>query len=268
MIDFHNHTIPNLDDGPKSIEDSLQMFKEAEKQGITDVINTVHYQHPKMDGKDTSYKNIILKINEMNGVLIDNNINIKIHPASEVFYLPNLIEILDNKITTFGKGKYMLIEFQTLSLPNGYKEEFYKLMLKGTSPIIAHPERYREIQADISIVKEWVDLGYIIQIDCGSILGQFGEKIKKTSYELIKNNLCHIIGSDSHNSEKRNFCLLPAYKEIENNISSDYVTFLKNNIDRIFNGKEINSHIYNNKESKNGRIKKILSFLETKVSKL
>ena len=77
MIDFHNHTIPNLDDGPKSIEDALKMFKEAEKQGISDVVNTVHFQHPKMQGKDTSYEYIISKINEMNQILSSNKIDVK-----------------------------------------------------------------------------------------------------------------------------------------------------------------------------------------------
>ena len=64
MIDFHNHIIPNLDDGSKSIEMSLNMLKEAESQGITDIINTVHFQHPKMEGKNTSYDFVIDEINK------------------------------------------------------------------------------------------------------------------------------------------------------------------------------------------------------------
>lgn len=268
MIDFHNHTIPNLDDGPKSIEDALEMFKEAEKQGISDVINTVHFQHPKMQGKDTSYEYIISKINEMNQILCDNSIDVKIHPASEVFYLPNLTEILNNQITTFGNGKYMLIEFQTLSLPNRYKNELYNLMQKGITPIIAHPERYRKIQENISIVEEWINLGYIIQIDCGSILNKFGKKAKDTSSKLMQNNLCHIIGSDSHNSRNRNFCLLPAYKEIEDVFNVSYVEYLKNNINKIFIGEKVSLYMNKNQNIRYKRIKKIFSFLTKKVSKL
>ena len=55
MIDFHNHIIPTVDDGAKSIEIAIDMLKEAQKQGITDIISTVHFQHPKMDGKNTDY---------------------------------------------------------------------------------------------------------------------------------------------------------------------------------------------------------------------
>ena len=66
MIDFHNHVLPNLDDGAKSMEMTLDMLREASNQGIKKIVNTVHFQHPKMDGKNTDYdyisniRNIIL----------------------------------------------------------------------------------------------------------------------------------------------------------------------------------------------------------------
>ena len=60
MIDFHNHILPNIDDGSDSIETSISMLENAAKQGITDVVNTVHYQHPKVDGVDINYE--IMKI--------------------------------------------------------------------------------------------------------------------------------------------------------------------------------------------------------------
>ena len=55
MIDFHNHILPDVDDGSKSIEMTLDMFRSAELQGITDVVNTVHFQHPKMENKNVEY---------------------------------------------------------------------------------------------------------------------------------------------------------------------------------------------------------------------
>ena len=98
MIDFHNHIIPNLDDGSKSVEMSLNMVREAEAQGITDIVNTVHYQHPKMEKKDTSYEFIKNEINKFQKIVYDNNINIKIHLASEVFFKFNLTEILEGNL--------------------------------------------------------------------------------------------------------------------------------------------------------------------------
>ena len=243
MIDFHNHTIPNLDDGPKSVDVALNMYKVAEQQGITDVINTVHYQHSKMENKDTSYDYIISEIKKFNKILKNNSININIHAASEVYYKPNLTEILDNPITTFCNGKYMLVEFHTILLPDNYKNEFYKLMLKGVTPIVAHPERYRFVQNDISLVEEWVQLGYLIQIDCGSILGHFGENTEKITNLLIKKNLCHLIGSDAHNDKKRNFCLYETYMKISEKYGNDYKDFLMKNASKLLNFQSINSFV-------------------------
>ena len=63
MIDFHNHVLPNVDDGSDSLEMSLDMLRQAVDQGITDVVNTVHYQHPKVETQDISLKRIQKEIN-------------------------------------------------------------------------------------------------------------------------------------------------------------------------------------------------------------
>ena len=107
MIDFHNHIIPNVDDGPKSIECSVEMLKEASKQGITDVVSTVHFQHPKMDAKNTDYSFLSKKCQELQTIIDKEEIKIKIHLSAEVFYLPNLTKILDNPLVTIGNGKFI-----------------------------------------------------------------------------------------------------------------------------------------------------------------
>ena len=113
MIDFHNHILPGCDDGAETLEESLDMLRHAYNQGINQVVNTIHFQHPKMEGKNIEYDYLLNKINELELKLQDENINIKLHLASEVFYLPNLCKIKANPLTTIGKGKYMLIEFST-----------------------------------------------------------------------------------------------------------------------------------------------------------
>ena len=258
MIDFHNHIIPNLDDGSKSIDMSLDMLKEAQSQGITDIVNTVHYQHPKMDKKNTSYKFIINEINNFQKVVYNNNINIKIHAASEVFFKFNLTEILDNPITTFGNGKYMLIEFQRLSFPKGYEDEIFKVQIEGITPIIAHPERYRGIQKNINLAKEWIDRGYLIQIDCASITGGFGKETKIAAIELLKNGLCHLIGSDAHNNKNRNFLLKPALLEVEKIIGNDSTSIIKGNSKKILDGEV--PLIYSRNNQRKSLFNKISSF--------
>ena len=247
MIDFHNHIIPNLDDGSKSIEMSLNMLREAEHQGITDVVNTVHFQHPKMDQKNTSYDFVISEINKLQSVLDKEKIKIKIHAASEVFFKFNLTEILDNPITTFGNSKYMLIEFQRLSFPKGYENEIFKLQLEGIVPIMAHPERYRGIQKDINIAKRWIDRGFIIQIDCASILGKFGKDAEKCAKSLLENQLCHLVGSDAHNDKNRNFLLKKTHEKLLDIIGENSTNIIKNNTQRVLEGKDCLSYLITKK---------------------
>ena len=243
MIDFHNHIIPNLDDGSKSVEMSLNMLKEAQSQGITDIVNTVHFQHPKLYARNTSYDFVIGEIKKIQDIINESNINITIHPASEVFFKFNLTEILDNPITTFGKGKYMLIEFNTLSFPKGYEEELFKLQLKGITPVIAHPERYRGVQLNIELVEKWIERGFFIQIDCASILGGFGKKTQTAAIKLLENSLCHLVGSDSHNDKNRCFLLKGTYDFLDNFIGQDATNIIKNNVSKILNGDKCDSYI-------------------------
>ena len=239
MIDFHNHILPSVDDGSKSIDMSLSMLEYAQDQGITDVVNTVHLQHPKMEGKDISFNRIKREIDDLETILYKNNIDINIHMGSEVFFLPNLVELIDDPIATIGNGKYMLIEFHPYNIPEIHKQVFFDLKMKGVTPIIAHPERYKKVQDNINIVAEWLEAGCIIQIDAGSPLGFLGQQAKKTSELLIKNNWYQIIGSDAHDNKNRNFCMKESLHYINSIVEGDINHLVKENPEKIIRGEKL-----------------------------
>ena len=187
---------------------SLEMLTHAADQGITDVVNTVHYQHPKVENEDISFERIQSEVEQLQQELDKNDIQIKLHCGAEVFFLPNLLQIKDDPLSTFTHGKYMLIEFQVHQLPNIQKQVLFDLKMAGVTPIIAHPERYKPIQDEINLVAEWLEAGCIIQVDAGSPLGLLGKGAKGASEKIIKNGWCQILGSDSHDNKRRNFCLM------------------------------------------------------------
>ena len=82
----------------------------------------------------------------------------------------------------------------------------------------------------------------IFQIDAGSLLGHFGDKTKKISFDMLKKGYCHIIGSDAHNNVKRNFCLKEGYSILEKEIDCEFVINLKENITKLLDGKKINKY--------------------------
>ena len=88
---------------------SLNMLREAEREGITDIVNTVHFQHPKMDGKNVGYVYLKNIMEDFQNTINKKKINIKMHLSAEVFYLPNLVEISSIPFVTFGNKKIVCI---------------------------------------------------------------------------------------------------------------------------------------------------------------
>ena len=239
MIDFHNHILPDIDDGSKSMAMSIEMLENAFSQGITDVVNTVHFQHPKVENMDISFHRIKKEVDILQKELNNRSIPINIHIGSEVFYLPNLLEIKNNPLSTIGQGKYMLIEFHPYHIPESHRQQLFDLKIEGVTPIIAHPERYKDVQEDIHLVTRWIESGCLIQIDAGSPLGLLGPRAKSTSEKIIINNWCQIIGSDAHDNKNRNFCLKKCLEHIEKFVDYDTKVLVHDNPNNILNGKSI-----------------------------
>ena len=239
MIDFHNHVLPNIDDGSKSLEMSLRMLKHAVEQGITDVVNTVHYQHPKVETEDISYERIKKKINNLQKELDRNHIPLKLHIGAEVFYLPNLNDVKNDPLATFNCCNYMLIEFQVHQLPEGHKQQLFNLKMSGITPIIAHPERYKFVQNDVSVASNWLEAGCLLQVDAGSPLGYLGSASQVASERIIKNGWCHILGSDSHDDYRRNFCLAKSVDLVKSWIGDSVYPMVFDHPKAIIEGRKI-----------------------------
>ena len=194
MIDFHSHIVFNVDDGSKSIEDSIEMIKQAKRAGFKAIIATPHYME---DYYECNYKEIEEKIQQ-----IEQNIKeegIVIYHGNEIYTTTNMKEILDNGIaTTINSSKYVLFELPMNEKPINMLEVIYQIKESGRIPIIAHPERYTYVQKNPNMLLELIDEGVLFQANFGSIIGQFGDHAKKTVRQLLKNNFIHFLGSDIH----------------------------------------------------------------------
>ena len=219
MIDIHNHILPNVDDGSKSLDMSINMMKHAFNQGVTEVVNTTHFQHPLFLNIDNSIERIESIKNDLQKKLYENDIFIKIHLGYEVYYFENLLKIVKQPLVTMGNGKYILIEFTPHNIPSSQKQTLFDLKMSGVTPIIAHPERYKAVQNNFNLIYDWINSGCLIQIDCGSLLGLMGKRAKETSLSIVKEKCCHILASDAHNDSNRNFCIKDAHNIVKNIIN-------------------------------------------------
>lgn len=90
MIDIHSHILPEVDDGSKNIEQSLEMLKEAERQGITDIILTPHYRHEYLTKKEHIEKNFA----QLKTAAKEHDINISLYLGQEIFAFGDMVKSL------------------------------------------------------------------------------------------------------------------------------------------------------------------------------
>lgn len=201
-IDIHCHIIPGIDDGAQNEDIAVKMLKTAQKSGTRQIIATPHFVH---GNTRYGFATIIEKCAELNKLAVSQGIDIIVYPGCEVFINPDLIDLYDQKlIETLNVSRYMLIEFPMMNLPSYTDEILYKLQLKGVIPIIAHPERYSEIQDKPELLENYVTRGILTQINSGSITGMHGREVKKTAMRLLKMGLVHFVASDAHSDGTRN----------------------------------------------------------------
>ncbi|MFJ7827554.1 tyrosine-protein phosphatase [Psychrobacillus sp. NPDC096623] len=237
LVDIHNHILPGLDDGPKSIEEALLLAKSAVSNGITHVIATPHHL-------DAKYRNSSMEIKKavagLYRELSKRNINLKVLPGQEIHLAANILDELETDLLTLANsGKYLLIELPNAYIPSHTLEVIYNIQLKGYIPIIVHPERNTILRKNKQLLYEYVCKGVLIQVTASSLLGLNGRSLRKYTRELIKHNLVHFLSSDAHHYLKRPFLLKEAFEYVKKEFSESYVTYFSENASHIVYGTDI-----------------------------
>ena len=194
MIDMHSHLLYGVDDGPKTIEETLYIVEEAAAEGITDMIATPHAFSPHYH---VSSNQVVAQIGLLAETIKAAGYPVTLHTGQEVRLQGNLVEKLKSKeALTLADSRYVLLELPTHSIPAYAVNIIQTLRGEGFIPIIAHPERNRAIAEKPTRLEQLVRHGALAQITAGSVAGHFGKNVQKLSLQLIEANLIHTYGSD------------------------------------------------------------------------
>ncbi|WP_066875176.1 tyrosine-protein phosphatase [Clostridium mediterraneense] len=249
MIDIHSHIISKIDDGSKTDVMSISMLKRAADSGTKKIIATPHYFTGRFEKPLVEVKK---RVEELRQLAKENNIDLEIYAGQEVYFTRSLLEDLDNgNIGTLNDSRYMLIEFNMAEMDKEIFNILYELKIKGIKPIIAHPERYRVFNEDPSKINEFIDEGYLFQMNANSIEGRMGKEAKKTAEIFLKNNIYSFIGSDAHSDRSRNTDITQ-YKDLIEKINPSFLEDSISNGEKLLNNKEIIFNGYKVKEKKKG----------------
>jgi protein-tyrosine phosphatase len=195
MIDIHCHILPNMDDGPQEIDESIEMAKMASKDGIEKIIATPHIYDNRFSSND-----ITDRVDQLNHLLNQKKIPIQVYPGAEV-----AIGLDPEKLSgyTINHSAYILIEFPHDHLPSYAGKMLEWLCAKGLKPIIAHPERNYSIIRSPEILLSLLNDNVYTQITADSLTGDFGRDIQYCANFLLDSGKVDIIASDAHSKDFR-----------------------------------------------------------------
>jgi protein-tyrosine phosphatase len=194
-IDVHCHALYGIDDGSRSIDESINIINNLYNIGFNDIILTPHY----IDGTEYSCNNFGKKI--LISTLKDrlNNPNIHLYLGNEIFLFDKIMEYVKNdEIMSLNSTKYLLIEFPMEYQINNTDEYLFKLISYGYIPVIAHPERYGFIQKNPNEITKYINMGVLFQGNYASITGRYGHHAERTLKFLLKHHYISFLGSDTH----------------------------------------------------------------------
>ena len=221
MIDMHSHILPDIDDGSRNIEETVDMLQEANHVGFTTVVATSHYY---LGYYEVEEKERIEHISEVLDVLQNVAPNLKICIGSEIYVNSQIVNLLkEHKASSINGTKYVLFELPFQHQIQNLQDIIYSLLSHKYVPIIAHPERYEYVQKDPNILLNYIDLGVLFQSNYGSVIGQYGKLARKTVTKLLENNFVHFLGSDAHRHKSIYTKIPNALEELGKIISNEKI---------------------------------------------
>jgi protein-tyrosine phosphatase len=175
LVDIHSHILSGLDDGARTLEDSVAMLRLAADSGTTDIVATPHANteftfDPELIGGKSP--------------------NCKMPPAPSPASTAAATSISPGKYSgRSGQSPkyainhlcYLLVEFSDLLIPRTTQEIFDRLQGAGLTPIVTHPERNALLHTRLDQLQSWVENGALVQVTAGSLLGGFGRTAKSVA---------------------------------------------------------------------------------------
>ncbi|MEP5764904.1 MAG: CpsB/CapC family capsule biosynthesis tyrosine phosphatase [Halieaceae bacterium] len=204
MIDLHCHLLPGIDDGPATPEQALELAALAVANGITHATVTPHV-HPGRYENTTASITAVLEA--FRAGLAEHNIGLQLGMAGEVRISPEILIMVEQGLVPFlgqWQGKQvMLLELPHSHVPPGSDKLVQWLLDRNIQPMIAHPERNKDVMRDLDKITPFVELGCLFQLTAMSVAGRFGEAAEHRALDLLEMGVVTIIASDAHNVKHR-----------------------------------------------------------------
>lgn len=205
LVEMHCHILPGVDDGARTMEEALQLLQMEADQGVRQIILTPHYREGYFETPRDQIREAYQKLCRMAS---RSRIPVECHLGCELHKNADILQLLEqDSAYHMADTRYVLLEFSESDPFRVIRNYTSGLLNNGYRPILAHVERYRELDEDG--IRELTDLGAYIQVNAESILGKSGWRTKRFCHRLMKEERIHFVGSDAHRTSGRVPCLGP-----------------------------------------------------------
>lgn len=196
--DMHSHCIPGIDDGAKTLADSLDMLRGMVALGYTKVITTPHIMS---DGYPNTPAIILAGLEKVRAAAQAERLPLQIEAAAEYYLDEQFDRYLAEGLLSFGGDKrYVLFETSYVSKPLGLRNALFRMQSNHYTPVLAHPERYQYFwQKDaVDSIRELRESGVRMQVNIGSFAGRYSKQAAVLARQLVKEGLVDFLGTDMH----------------------------------------------------------------------
>lgn len=204
LVDLHCHLLACVDDGAVSADDSVALLRAARAEGITRLVVTPHINFDR-------YANVASTLRAAFAALVQltaaHDIAIELKLGAEVRASDELLTLIEREEIPFYRGaneqRTLLLEFPHSHLPPGWQQLLRWLTQQRIQPLIAHPERNKEVMKTPECVREMREAGALIQLTASALVGAFGDKAEATAKLILKKGWATLLASDAHNLRHR-----------------------------------------------------------------
>jgi protein-tyrosine phosphatase len=202
MIDLHCHILPGVDDGPKNLDESLEMARIFRDAGYYRVVTTPH-QVPGTTWM-WSIEEIRNLLAELNQAIKTEGLELDVLPGMEIAFDPLIPDLLGKgRLLTLGKTSCVLIETPFQQLPLGWEQVVFAILAKGYFILLAHPERCVQLATSPQLLNRLIESGVYLQVNWDSFLGYHGRPALRMAHRLAYSGYIHCLATDSHNPQER-----------------------------------------------------------------
>lgn len=194
-VDMHSHLIPGIDDGAKTLDDTVEMVRHLQSLGYQKIYTTPHIYNDYYPNEASTIQKGLAEVRER---LHTEGVAIEIGAAAEYFMDEHYASLLDQGALLTLPNNHVLLEMSFYGAPPLLDTYIFRTQTKGYKPIIAHPERYLFYENNFKGYEKLKAAGCLFQMNILSLVGYYNPQVQRNAQKLLKAGMIDLLGTDMH----------------------------------------------------------------------